>query len=113
MGKIGSSRAFEGKVASFARDGLALATKGRIGIVEDGQTFPGQAIDVIRALRRGAAVGEQGVEAGRRGEVGCKKENVMALVPLRFCVSQTFCTSISWHLQHGQGKSDRGSIRPS
>lgn len=27
--------------------------------------------------------------------------SVMALVPLRFSsVSETFCTSISWHLQH-------------
>lgn len=25
--------------------------------------------------------------------------NVMALVPLSFCVSESFCTSISWHLQ--------------
>lgn len=27
------------------------------------------------------------------------EESVMALVPLRFCVSESFCTSISWHLQ--------------
>lgn len=26
--------------------------------------------------------------------------SVMALVPLRLSVSETFCTSISWHLQH-------------
>ena len=32
----------------------------------------------------------------------------MALVPLRFCVSETFCTSISWHLQHRQGKKVTG-----
>ena len=32
----------------------------------------------------------------------------MALVPLRFCVSETFCTSISWHLQHRQGRKVTG-----
>lgn len=32
----------------------------------------------------------------------------MALVPLRLSVSESFCTSISWHLQHGQGKKVTG-----
>ena len=33
-------------------------------------------------------------------EVEVDVRRKLCVVPLRFCISESFCTSISWHLQH-------------
>ena len=53
VGKEGSSRGFEEKVASFARGRLALATKRRIGLYEMSDTS-GSRHAVRMAVGRGA-----------------------------------------------------------